>query len=176
LNLNLLRDAHRLPFHACEARSRREVRIKRFQTPAVIERIDQSPLLANSLPHEFPERTGKHRACIDVIDAKLLELLSGRGKEAQAIGRIKQRQGSSFHARTRSLAATFRSLNHWVPSNIAPLKDFSRILPPRWRQRRPQGRLPGPEATYTHLAAICKFGIATQFLLQTTPREVSRGG
>jgi len=30
----------------------------------------------------------------------------------------------------------------------------------------------GPEATYTHLAAIRKFGIATQFLPQTTPREV----
>lgn len=116
-----------------------------------------------------------HREKIDGLDAKILELLSKRGKEVQAIGRIKQKQGSSFHIPEREalVLQRLRRLNQGPFEARAIEGIFREVLSASLALEAPlKVAYLGPEATYTHLAAIRKFGIATQFLPQTTPREV----
>src|SRR5215831_15847992 len=122
-----------------------------------------------------PKELEKHRARIDGIDAKLLELLSKRGKEVQAIGRIKQSQGSSFHVPEREalVLQRLRGLNRGPFEPRAIEGIFREILSASLALEAPlKVAYLGPEATYTHLAAIRKFGIASYFLCQAAHREV----
>ncbi|MCE9625885.1 MAG: prephenate dehydratase [Deltaproteobacteria bacterium] len=117
----------------------------------------------------------KHRDRIDAIDAKILDLLSRRGKEVQAIGRIKQKQGGAFHIPEREalVLKRLRGLNAGPYDNRAVEVIFREILSASLALEAPlKVAYLGPEGTYTHLAAIRKFGIATKFEPQTTPRDV----
>jgi chorismate mutase / prephenate dehydratase len=122
-----------------------------------------------------PKNLKTHRDRIDQIDAKILGLLGKRGKEVQAIGRIKQKLGEAFHVPEREAALLKRLKAH----NPGPFSGeaiegvFREILSASLALEAPlKVAYLGPEATYTHLAAIRKFGIATQFVPQTTPRHV----
>ncbi len=117
----------------------------------------------------------KHRDRIDEIDQKILDLLSRRGKEAQAIGRIKKSQGEAFHVPERE-ATVLKRLRASNPGPFSPQAIeviFREILSASLALEAPLAvAYLGPEATFTHLAAIRKFGIATRFLPQTTLRQV----
>lgn len=120
------------------------------------------------------EELKKHRDRIDALDAQLLELLSKRGKEVQAIGRIKQKQGGAFHIPEREalLLKRLRKLNEGPFDNRAVDGIFREILSASLALEAPlKVAYLGPEGTYTHLAAIRKFGLSTQFVPQTTPRQ-----
>lgn len=122
-----------------------------------------------------PESLKKHRERIDELDAKLLELLSKRGKEVQAIGKIKQKAGGSFHVpeREASVMKRLKQLNQGPYEFKAVEGIYREILSASLALEAPlKVAYLGPEATYTHLAAIRKFGAATHFLPQTTLREV----
>ncbi|HCU24214.1 MAG TPA: prephenate dehydratase [Deltaproteobacteria bacterium] len=123
----------------------------------------------------MPEDLKKHRDRIDALDAKILELLSKRGKEAQAIGKIKKKRGSSFHIPEREahILQRLRKLNRGPFEYRAIEGIFREILSACLALEAPlQVAYLGPEATYTHLAAIRRFGISTHFIPQTTLREV----
>lgn len=120
-----------------------------------------------SLPH--------HRKNIDEIDNKILELLSRRGKEVQAIGEIKQAKDSAFHVpeREATLLAKLKSRNKGPYSPEAVEGIFREIMSASLALEAPlHVAYLGPEATFTHLAAIRKFGISANLLPQTTLREV----
>ncbi len=118
---------------------------------------------------------GIHRRRIDNIDEQILKLLSQRGKEAQAIGAIKRSEGKAFHVPEREAIL----LKRLCEKNSGPYGDraveviFREILSASLALEAPlHVAFLGPEATFTHLAAIRKFGISTQFLPQTTLRQV----
>jgi chorismate mutase/prephenate dehydratase len=122
-----------------------------------------------------PKELKSHRERIDKIDEQILELLAHRGKEVQAIGRIKKNQGSAFHVPEREVLvlSRLRRLNKGPFEARAIEGIFREILSASLALEAPlKVAYLGPEATYTHLAGIRKFGIATQFMPQTTPREV----
>jgi chorismate mutase domain of proteobacterial P-protein, clade 2 len=117
----------------------------------------------------------RHREKIDRIDRDILTMLSRRAREAQAIGKIKRATGKSFHVpeREAGILRRLRQINPGPLSYPAIEGIFREILSASLALEAPlKVAYLGPQATYTHLAAIRKFGIATQFRPQTTPREV----
>ena len=116
-----------------------------------------------------------HRKKIDAIDEKILQLLQQRGKEVQAIGRIKQEKGADFHVPEREavLLTRLRKKNQGPYSNQAIEAVFREILSASLALEAPlQVAYLGPEATFTHLSAIKHFGISARFLPQTSLRQV----
>lgn len=121
------------------------------------------------------EELKNHRQRIDELDAQLLELLSKRGREVQAIGKIKQKAGGSFHVPEREVTVLKRlkKLNKGPYDFRAVEEIFREILSASLALEAPlKVAYLGPQATYTHLAAIRKFGAATNFIPQTTLRDV----
>lgn len=117
----------------------------------------------------------RHRETIDRLDREILELLSRRGREAKSIGHIKRKMGKAFHVPEREamILRRLRAFNAGPFGHSAVEGIFREILSASLALEAPlKVAYLGPEATYTHLAAIRKFGIATQFLPQGTPREV----
>ena len=117
----------------------------------------------------------KHRDRIDRIDKRILHLLSQRGREVQAIGRIKKQLGAAFHVPEREamILSRLKTENKGPFSNEAVEGMFREVLSASLALEAPLTvAYLGPEATFTHLAAIKKFGVSTQFLPQTTLRQV----
>jgi chorismate mutase/prephenate dehydratase len=117
----------------------------------------------------------RHRSRIDRIDQKVLRLLAERGREVQAVGRIKQQLGVAFHVpeREAGILSNLKSKNPGPFSNEAIQGIFREVLSASLALEAPLSvAYLGPEATFTHLAAIKKFGISTQFVPQTTLRQV----
>ncbi len=117
----------------------------------------------------------KYRKQIDQTDLAILRLLNQRGRSAQAIGQIKRKAGSSFHVPEREI----NLLNNLRKQNPGPLNNqaidaiYREIMSACLALEEPLTvAYLGPEATFTHLAAIRKFGISSQFLPQMTLRQV----
>ncbi len=118
---------------------------------------------------------GRLRKRIDRIDQQLLQLLSRRGLEVQEVGRIKRRSNAAFHVpeREAALLKGLQGKNKGPYSREAVEGIFREILSASLALEAPLTvAYLGPEATFTHLAAIKKFGVSTQFLPQTTLRNV----
>ncbi len=116
-----------------------------------------------------------HRDRIDKIDEKILQWLSRRGQEVKAIGRIKLKQKSAFHVpeREAQLLTRLKKINAGPFSDKAIEEIFREILSASLALEAPLTvAYLGPEATFTHLAALRKFGLSTQLLPQTTLRQV----
>lgn len=116
-----------------------------------------------------------HRDRIDELDRNILTLLEKRGREVQAIGDLKQKMGGAFHVpeREAQMLAALRKHNRGPFSEKAIETIFREILSASLALEAPlQVAYLGPEATFTHLAAIRKFGISAQFFPQTTLRQV----
>ncbi len=117
----------------------------------------------------------KHRVKIDQIDEKILKLLSQRGKEVESIGRIKQSKGADYHVPEREavLLGRLKKHNAGPYSNQAIEAIFREILSASLALEAPlHVAYLGPEATFTHLSAIKRFGISAKFLPQSTLRMV----
>jgi len=115
------------------------------------------------------------RQQIDTLDEELLALLNRRQALAQEIGQIKNREG----ARTLDFQREEEVISHILHKNPGPLTPkalrniFREIIS---AAREIQGALSvaflGPEATFSHLAALKKFGHATRFGPMATIHEV----
>jgi chorismate mutase / prephenate dehydratase len=115
------------------------------------------------------------RQQIDALDAELLTLLNHRQTLAQQIGLIKNQEG----ARTLDFQREEEVISHILHKNPGPLT--AKALRNIFREiisaaREIQGVLSvaflGPEATFSHLAALKKFGHATRFGPMATIGEV----
>jgi chorismate mutase/prephenate dehydratase len=115
------------------------------------------------------------RQQIDALDQELLALLNRRQTLAQTIGLIKNRQGQ----RTLDFQREEKVLAHLMDLNPGPLSPeaikniFREIISASRQIQAPLAvAFLGPEATFSHLAAIKKFGRATRFGPLATIQEV----
>ncbi len=115
------------------------------------------------------------RAQIDALDEELLKLLNRRQSLAEAIGRIKNRSGQ----RTLDFRREEEVLARLLHANPGPLSQaalrniFREIISASREIQAPLGvAFLGPEATFSHLAALKKFGHATRFGPMATILEV----
>ena len=109
----------------------------------------------------------KLRKAIDEIDLKILSLLNQRTKKVLDVGKIKNKQGLNHYAPLRE-KQVYENL---LKKNKGPLPNDG--LKTIYREIISTSRICekalciaylGPEATFTHLAAIQKFGSAPQFV------------
>ena len=123
------------------------------------------------------EKTEKEaiRNQIDALDQELLNLLNQRQTLAQAIGRIKNRegQGTLDFQREEEVLAHLMHLNPGPLSPSALRNIFREIISAAREVQMPFGvAFLGPEATFSHLAALKKFGRATRYGPMSTIQEV----
>jgi len=117
----------------------------------------------------------KHRKAIDDIDRRIVELLNERTRHVLEIGEIKNRQQAEIYAPHRELAV----LERICRQNQGPIKDES--LRAIYREIMSSAlslektmviAYLGPEATFTHQAAIQRFGSSLTYASQKTIADV----
>jgi len=117
----------------------------------------------------------KLRRQIDSIDDKILDLLNSRGRLAKEIGRVKAERGENVFAADRE-AEILGRLKDASKGPIAAesIDDIFQTIFATCRslQKRVDVTFFGPEATYTHQAAIRHFGRSAQFTPVPTIKDV----
>ncbi len=116
-----------------------------------------------------------YRKKIDEIDLKILNLLSQRGKAAKAIGKIKKEHGKRFHVPEREVTL----LKRLETKNSGPFSAeaigiiFREIISASLSLEAPiKIAYFGLPASYTHLAAIRKFGVSANLISQESIKNV----
>lgn len=109
------------------------------------------------------------REAIDDVDGKIMDLLAQRGSFAKEIGVLKQQKGKIVYdpSREKEIFARLRRENNG-PYNSASLHAIFReiISATRALEQSLCVSYLGPEATFTHKAAVEQFGHSAQFLPQ----------
>lgn len=117
----------------------------------------------------------EHRKAIDQLDHQIVALLNERTKHVLGIGEIKLKQGEEIYAPHRERAV----LERLCAMNDGPITDES--LRAIYREVMSSAlsleksltiAYLGPEATFTHLAAIRKFGSSLRYAAQKTIADV----
>lgn len=122
----------------------------------------------------MPEKDDLRRQ-IDAVDEELLTLLNRRQSLAQAIGKIKNQEGARTldFRREEEVVAHILHLNPGPLSQTALRNIFREIISASREIQAPLGvAFLGPEATFSHLAALKKFGYASRFGPMATIQEV----
>ncbi len=108
----------------------------------------------------------KVRDKIDSIDEKLIYLLNNRTKLAIEIGKLKDKEGSPVYSPERE-SEVYRKIEELAggPLSSDALKTIYReIMSASLALEKPlQIAYLGPEATFTHLASISKFGSSVSY-------------
>src|SRR5687768_9391010 len=101
------------------------------------------------------------RVQIDKLDVQILELLNKRAAIAAQIGKVKNEQGGEVFSAAREEEV----LNHVLSANKGPLEPVTLkaiyrelISASRALQRVQKVAFLGPEYSYSHLAALERFG------------------
>lgn len=117
----------------------------------------------------------EHRKSIDKLDAQLVRLINERTRHILAIGEIKLKSGQEIYAPHRELAV----LNRVCRMNEGPIRNDS--LQAIYREimssalsleKSMKVAYLGPEATFTHQAAIRRFGSSLSYSPQKTIADV----
>lgn len=98
---------------------------------------------------------------IDTIDGQIVRLLNERVQQASEIGRIKHASGADYYDPTREaqVMAKIARLNSGPLSNVALQAIYREIVSGSIAlEKKLVIAYLGPEATYTHQAALRKFG------------------
>jgi chorismate mutase/prephenate dehydratase len=115
------------------------------------------------------------RRSIDEIDEKILNLINKRLLFAKEIGRMKAEKGSKVLdiARESTLIQRLGSLNEGPLSASALHHIFAEIIAAsREIQKNHSVAYLGPEATFTHIAAINYFGQSVNYMPQATISDI----
>ena len=117
----------------------------------------------------------EHRKAIDRLDAHLVRLLNERTKHVLAIGDMKLKAGEEIYAPHRERAV----LQRICRSNEGPITDdqlcaiYREIMSSALALEKTMSiAYLGPEATFTHQAAIQKFGSSLRYVSQKTIADV----
>ena len=117
----------------------------------------------------------EHRKAIDALDAHIVRLLNERTKHVLEIGHIKRKAGEEIYAPHRELAV----LNRICRKNEGPIPNASiraiyrEVMSSALSVEKSMTiAYLGPEATFTHQAAIKKFGSSLRYAAQKTIADV----
>jgi chorismate mutase/prephenate dehydratase len=116
-----------------------------------------------------------HRKAIDKLDERLLELLNERTQHVLAIGEIKTKAGEEIYAPHRELAVLQRlaKLNKGPISSESVKAIYREIMSSALSLEKSMTiAYFGPEATFTHQAAIRRFGASLRYSPQKTITDV----
>ncbi len=117
----------------------------------------------------------EHRKAIDRLDGKIVKLLNERTGHVLEIGAIKLKAGEEIYAPHRELAVLQRvcRLNQGPISNQAIRAIYREIMSSALSLQKTMriGYL-GPEATFTHQAAILRFGSSLRYFPHKTITDV----
>src|SRR5438093_59859 len=116
-----------------------------------------------------------HRKAIDKLDERILELLNERTQHVLAIGEIKLKAGEEIYAPHRELAVLQRlaKLNKGPISSESVKAIYREIMSSALSLEKTMTiAYFGPEATFTHLAAIRRFGSSLRYSPQKTIADV----
>ena len=117
----------------------------------------------------------KLRKEIDTIDHEIIRLLNERVRCACDIGRVKEQSGASVYdpAREEEVFQRLGSINPGPLDNAAIRAIYREVISAaRALQRKTAVGYLGPEATYTHQAALKNFGGSAEFLSFATVPDV----
>ncbi len=117
----------------------------------------------------------EHRKAIDGIDAKIIELLNERTGHVLEIGAAKVEAGEEIYAPHREVGVLDKvcALNPGPIPNHGLRAIFREIMSSALAlQKSMTIAYLGPDATYTHLAAIRRFGSSLDYSPQKTIAEV----
>lgn len=117
----------------------------------------------------------EHRKAIDRIDAQLVKLLNERTRHVLKIGEIKISRGEEIYAphRERSVLDRLEKLNEGPITNESLRAIYREIMSSALSLEKSMAiAYLGPEATFTHLAAIRKFGSSLKYAPQRTIADV----
>jgi chorismate mutase/prephenate dehydratase len=117
----------------------------------------------------------EHRKAIDRLDAHIVRLLNERTKHVLAIGDMKLKAGEEIYAPHRERAV----LQRICQSNEGPVTDdqlcaiYREIMSSALALEKTMSiAYLGPEATFTHQAAIRRFGSSLRYVSQKTIADV----
>ena len=117
----------------------------------------------------------KHRQSIDKLDAQIVRLLNARTRHVLAIGEIKLKAGEEIYAPHRERAVFDRI----AKSNTGPITDdqlraiYREIMSSALALEKTMTiAYLGPEATFTHQAAVKRFGSSLEYASQKTIADV----
>lgn len=117
----------------------------------------------------------EHRKAIDRLDAHIVRLLNERTKHVLAIGDMKLKAGAEIYAPHRERAV----LQRICQSNEGPVTDdqlcaiYREIMSSALALEKTMSiAYLGPEATFTHQAAIRRFGSSLRYVSQKTISDV----
>src|SRR2546426_5787816 len=117
----------------------------------------------------------EHRKAIDKLDAKIVKLLNERTRHVLEIGSIKLKAGEEIYAPHRELAVLQRicKLNGGPMSNESLRAIYREIMSSALSLEKSLTiAYLGPEATFTHQAAIRRFGASLLYSSQKTIADV----
>jgi chorismate mutase / prephenate dehydratase len=121
------------------------------------------------------DRLVELRTAIDEIDNRLLELINRRLDLVVEVGRLKAEAGRQVLDSARESAI----FNRLIARNEGPLNErvlrhlFTQIMAASRQLQRPQRvSFLGPEATFTHLAAMNHFGQSVEYVPQPSIQDV----
>jgi chorismate mutase / prephenate dehydratase len=116
-----------------------------------------------------------HRKSIDRLDAQLVKLLNERTKHVLAIGEIKRKGGEEIYAphRERAVLNRIARLNEGPITNESLQAIYREIMSSALSlEKSMKIAYLGPEATFTHQAAIRRFGASLKYAPQKTIADV----
>src|SRR4029077_18824029 len=126
-----------------------------------------SPQSSDLSPNTIMASLKKLREKIDKVDESLLKLLNERGRLVESVGRVKQKYSQAVFvpSREQNLLQRLKRINRGPLSNQAVQDVFYEIVHAcRSLQKKLKISYFGPEATFTHQAALKCFGAQAEML------------
>jgi chorismate mutase/prephenate dehydratase len=117
----------------------------------------------------------EHRKAIDRLDAQIVRVLNERTKHVLAIGEMKLRAGEEIYAphRERAVLQRLCHLNRGPMTNEQLRAVYREIMSSALALEKTMTiAYLGPEATFTHQAAIRRFGSSLHYAAQKTIADV----
>src|SRR5688572_5698049 len=117
----------------------------------------------------------EHRKAIDKLDAQIVRLINERTKHVLAIGEIKLKAGEEIYAphRERAVLQRVGKLNSGPITNEQLRAIYREVMSSALALEKTLTiAYFGPEATFTHQAAIKRFGSSLHYAAQKTISDV----